>query len=353
MKFMMDYLGGANYGQMILRRHPASMGVGVILNTNNPQWPKTNFWPIAERLAERGKLPFFRPHAIWEDSHIYNPEKHNKIILTEFERIADLKGKFPQVDCYFSPMCERDNNHQQFNRLIERLLEDADKLGISIVNSVTKASYWPSGAVINELHGSKMKPNWGRCAYSTDGKQAWDQNVVKLRETPPRAVMEYFAFWVSLLNGKCNDKQPHEPGADTTRRNLREAWPYPEVFPALSMLVETPEGVRLGKEHIWKTHADQHGPVRKPREGKPVFITPADGASCIVRTVVGNKLVATMPRDGNYTDGRPKYRCNEFGFQLANKARKLSGSPMVRLMINRKEIGVVHPAFRAGVWRDA
>lgn len=347
---VLDYLGGANYGDLIVRNHPMGFGAGAILNTNKPEWPKTDFWRVAERLGKSKNMPMLRVHAIWEDNHLYDPKKHNAIIVKEFDRMVNFKSKYPWVECYFSPMCERDNKSPEYDTLLRRFSEN--RFGITIVNSVSKGPFWIDSTIINELHGDKRKPSWGRWAYSTDGKQAWDQNIVELRKSPGSASLQYFAYWVSMFNGKWNDKGPGEKGADTTKRNLRKAWPYKEVFPALSALAESPSGVRLSSRHIWKTHADQHGPERQPREGKPVFITTADGPSCKVKTLLGGKEVTELRRDRVYVDGRPKYRANEFGYQIAEKARKLSGSPMVVLVVSGKEVGVVHPAFRAGTWRD-
>lgn len=344
MNYLMDYLGGANFAGKIKRYHPRGFGAGFILDTNNPDWPKTDCWPIIDHLAQAGECPIIRVHAMWDDDHQYLP-RYEDAIMRSLGELNKRAQQYHHVRFMFSPLCERDNDSPAFEKLWQSLL-DSRHHSIALVNSVTKARYRVNA--INEFHGAKAKPQSGRFGYSFDGKNVWDQNIQKYKNDLARA--EYIALWVCLFNGKWNDKAKHEKGADVTPRPKRKAWPYPEVFPMVSALAGDPGAVELSNKHIWKPQADQHGPERQPREGKPVFITPVAGSECRLMSSNG-KLIAVMPRDGNFTDGRPKYRCNLFGFKVAEKAMQLSGSPLVTLRIGTVQVGRIHPAFRAGSFR--
>jgi hypothetical protein len=81
-----------------------------------------------------------------------------------------------------------------------------------------------------------------------------------------------------------------------------------------------------------------------------VFITPVD-AKRIELVADNGQVVAVMPRTSNFTDGRPLYRLPEFGYLVAEKAIRIHGKPTLRLIADRKEIGVVNPAYREGVYR--
>lgn len=333
-----DYLGGANYGKRILKKHPPGWAAGFILNTNKPHWPRSNAWPVITKLAASGLCPAIRVHAVWEDNHQYAPKKHDKVIFAELERAVTLAALYPAVRLFFSPFCELDTRGRAVDELFDRLDEKAGH-AVEIVNSIHRGAL--QGGVINEVHGKHAAPK-GRYIFSFDGTQCMDQDVQAFKDKHARA--ELLFFWASQMNGKWSADK------DKTKRNLRKAWPYPDLFDSIAAYADDASGAKLGRQHIWKTHADQHGPKRQPREGKPVLITPVS-AKRVDLIATNGKLVARLPRSGNFTDGRPMYRSGQFGFQLANKARELSGSPLVRLVANGKEIGTVHPAFRAGSFR--
>lgn len=339
--YAIDYLGGANYGALILKKHPRGFGAGFILNTNKPHWPKTNAWPIIEKLAASGKCPLVKVHAQWEDNHQYQPRKHDKIIMTELDRCNAMAVKFPHVRWLFSFFCELDTTGQSVDVLYSRL-HARKASNVELVNSVSKGAYRDDA--INEFHGTKGAPSRGPFTYSWDGTQCMDTDVQGIKTKYLKA--QALFFWASHMNGKWSD----DPKKDGTPRDKRKCWPYGELIDSFAAYADDASLASLDKRHIWKPHADQHGPERQPREGKPVFITPVNAKE--VQLIAANgAVIAKLPRKGNYTDGRPLYRGALFGYQYANRARKACGSSLVRLVANGKEIGTIHPAFRAGAFR--
>lgn len=351
MNLGIDYLGGANYGKVIRENHPKGFGAGFILNTNKPHWPKTDAWPVISALVASHECPFIRVHAVWEDNHTYNPKKHDKIILQEAERLAAFANMHPNICFYFSPFCERGNDSRDFDSILATLQQAYTKL--EIVNCVYTAKF-KNGGIINEVHGSKAGPKGeARHAYSYDGTQCVDSNIVG--DIRARNGAEYFMFWTSQMNGKWNVKPAGIKGADKTPRPNRKAWAYPELVQSLGAYRDYGQVVdTIGPKRIWKTHADQHQPKRAAREGKPVLICKDAGPVVSILDSKGNEVARMKrePQDFSDGSGRKMYRLGMFGYELADINRTMAGSPIVRLVgSNKITLGQIHPAFRAGSFR--
>jgi len=333
-----DYLGGANYGELIIREHPEGWAAGFILNTNDPKWPKSNMWPVIEKLAATGRCPRIRVHAMWEDNHQYNPGKHDRIINRELLKTLAMRDRFPGVEWEFSPFCERGNSSG--NELFKKLAASAK--GLTLVNSVYKSDLVFQATVKNEVHGPTPKPR-GAYNYSTDGSSAIDIDIESLKTTHKDA--STFYFWVPQDNGRLNTN-------DKTARNARKAFPFTGEFMDSIIFLSTAKGkTNLTSQHIYKTHADQHSsPEPEPRAGKPVLITRVDSRR--VDLVADNgQVVGSFGRTGKFTDGRPLYRGTTFGYLLALKAIRIQGHPVVKLVADGKVIGTINPGFRDGSYR--
>ena len=339
MKFGLDYLGGANFGAAIKEAHPVGFGAGFILNTNKPTWSKTNAWPIMTWLLKSGRCPFIRMHAMWEDNHEYVPVKHDNLIFAEYTKALQLRLEFPGIEIQFSPFCESNAKGAQLNTLFKKLR--ARNAGITLVNSVFQGDFMNDFNVVNEVHGSHKKPT-GRYNYSHDGSSSVDADVES--DKKKHSTAEYFYLWVPQFNGRLNSNDP-------TPRNRRQAFAYSKLIKSVAYLANNRGLVNLSADHIWKTHADQHNsPIPEPRAGKPVFISKVD-APRVDLVGVNGKVVATLRRAGNFTDRRPMYRSDRFGYELAELALDKGGSSVVALVANGKTIGNINPAFRAGSFR--
>ncbi len=339
MRFCLDYLAGANYGELILQEHPEGWGAGFILNTNKPEWKKNNAWPVIEALARSGRAPLIRVHAIWEDNHTYNSKKHDSVIEREFRKCLELANKFVGVEFQFSWMCENNMTAAQNSLMVKRY----NGSRVTLVNSIWKGAV-VAGAV-TEVHGDHA-PAKGPYNYSFDGKVCFDANTQKLKEVHGKCLN--FFFWFSQCNGRWNADSKKDP----TPRNKRAAWPYAKLLDSAIYLHRNKGNTRLRGNNIWKSHADQHGPTPDDRANKPVLISPTNVKE--VTLVADNgQVVGKASNSGIFNDGsgRRLYRFSEWGMDMAEKARRIQGHSVVKIMANGKSIGTVNPAFRDGSFR--
>ena len=332
-----DVLGFAKYQDLVVREWPSGWACGVFANTFG------NVWPGLTRLLETGRCPETRIQAMWDNNHQYRPREHDRIIMKELEQANQLKTAFPHVEVQFSYFCEHNIKGQQLRDLIAKCRAKAR--GVTLVNSFYQGDFVPG--MLNEVHGSHSAPK-GDYNYSDDGTHCVDSNVTATTKKHSRAKTRY--FWFLQCNGKVgNEGKPGKTPVLPPKQ--RQGWPTAELLDSVIYLHRDQGAVNLSSRHLWKSHGDQHSvPVPEPRAGKPVFITPVDAKE--VQLVADNgQVVAVMPRDGKFTDGRPKYRLDMFGFIAAEKAVRIHGKPTVKLVANGKVIGVVNPAFRAGSFR--
>jgi hypothetical protein len=331
----LDYLGGAKYGDLIQREHPAGWAAGFFANTFG------NAWPVIEKLVDSGRCPRIRIHAVWDDAHQYRPAEHDKVIMRELKKACDLRLRNLAVDVMFSPFCEHNIKGRQLEQLIQKCKPMAADAGVALVNSVFRGDLLPLDQAINEVHGTHPKPK-GTYFYSFDGLSAVDADVEKIKEQYSDA--RTFFYWVPQFNLRKNLN-------DTTPRPQRKAVPTSGLIDSVIYLHRDKGEAKLDKKHLWKSHADQHSvPLPEPRAHKPVFISPVD-CKRIELVADNGQVVAVMPRTSNFTDGRPLYRLPEYGFLVAEKAKRIHGKPTVKLIANGKLLGVVNPAFRDGSWR--
>ncbi len=340
----LDYLGGANYGDLITREHPEGWAAGFMLNVNDPKWPKMDCWPIIESLASSGRCPLIRVHAVWEDNHTYSSRKHDATIEGEFLRTEAMAKRFPGVRFQFSWMCEHNMTAAQIRPIVQKY----QGRGVELVNSIWKGQVVPG--VKTEVHGPSNVPRGGKHNYSFDGDHCVDMNVEAVKRKHRDA--DVFFFWVVQCNGRYNNKPRNLPDADNTPRNKRKAWLYEKLMDSMIFLGTTAGDVSLKGNQIWKTHADQHGPKPDSRANKPVLISPHSGARAELVASNG-QVVAIGASAGVFNDGsrRTLYRFPEFGYELANKAIRIHGSPVVRIRIGGRFVGRINPGFRAGSFR--
>ena len=151
-------------------------------------------------------------------------------------------------------------------------------------------------------------------------------------------------LWIAQYNRKKNT-------SDKTEIKDREVVPVEKQVISLDYLARYPKGnCELPNKFIWKSHADQHYNTPSPREQKPVLICPVNAQAATLHASNAKK-VYTLQRKGNYTDGRPLYRADEWGYLIAEEARVLTGSSVCTLKINGVDYGRVNPAFRQNEYR--
>lgn len=336
MMFGIDYLGGARYPDVILREHPAGWAAGFFINVDGfgPSWD------IVRQLLATGRCPRVRLQAYWHDQHIFKPSD-TEIILDRVERTNKLKQAFPNVDIQFSPMCEHSIKGAALKALFDKVRAKAR--GLTLVNSPAKGDFLFERDIINEVHGTKKPPQKGVFNYSFDGTGCVDADVENFKKTYGKA--DTFFWWTYQNNLLLNNNDP-------TPRAKRKAEPTSPLLDSMIYLRNPCGIVKLPPNYLWKSHADQHkSPKPEDRAGKPVCIIPSKVAR--VELVCDNgQVLAASSKPGPFADGRWRYYFSDYGYNLAEKAKRIqNGNPVVSLRVGGKIVGTLNPAFRAGDFR--
>ena len=108
--------------------------------------------------------------------------------------------------------------------------------------------------------------------------------------------------------------------------------------------------MKLPKGYIWKSHADRHNTPPEARAYKPVLIAPVKAPRAELVTENG-QVVAVSSQAQTFNGGGWRYYFSQYGYQLAEKARRIHGKGTVSLRLNGKVVGTLNPAFRAGSFR--
>lgn len=334
MQFGLDLLGAAKYADLAFREFPEGWSLGVFANTFGDSRAIVKKL-LGEDLGYKRAVDA-RVHLLWSDTHSFS-EKSIREAEKEAHKWKTLSSEYKDR-LLVSPWCEHNARRGLLDKLheaIKSILPDCQ-----YVNTPWKGDLLPG--VLNEVHGSHAKPK-GQYLYSFDGTSCVDADIEKFKKTHCNA--ERFYFWHPAFNGKLNVN-------DKTPRPKRKAWPTSELIDSIIYLHREigDYGAPLSSKHIWKSHADRHETPPTSREYKPVFISPVDSKR--IELVASNgQVVAVLPRKGNFTDGRPLYRADQYGYQLAEKARRIHGHPTVTVVANGKRVGYVNPAFRGGSFR--
>ncbi|NDF13039.1 MAG: hypothetical protein EB060_09540 [Proteobacteria bacterium] len=333
MMYGLDYLGGAMYADVILREHPEGWAAGFFANTFG------DAWETIARLLATGRCPCVRIHAVWQDDHRYNAKRDDPVIMRELERANKLKSTFPQVQVQFSPFCEHTITGTALTALFAKVKKAAGDL--VLVNSSLKGATIPASVGINEVHGKAGAPR-GAYNYSFDGQSCVDADVEATKERHKRAGI--FFLWAPQFNGRknLNDKTP---------RPERKAYPTSQLIDSVIYLHRTRGTVSLPSNHLWKSHADQHNaPKPEARALKPVYILPIK-ADRVELVADNGQVVAVSGGAQPYEDGRWRYYFPDFGYVMAEKARRIHAKPTCTVRVGGKVVGTVNPAYRAGVFR--
>ena len=333
MMYGLDYLGGAKFADLVLREHPTGWAAGFFANTFG------NAWPLIAKLLATGRCPRVRVHAVWQDDHKYDPKRDDPVIMRELKAANSLKATFPQVEVQFSPFCEHNIKGAQLRQLFAKVKQAAGDL--TLVNSVMNGDVLPPNVALNEIHGLH-KPLKEPYNYSFDGTPCVDADVEGLKSAHQNVVT--FFFWTSQFNGR---KNPN----DTTPRPQRQAWPTSQLIDSVIYLHNECGAAKLPRNHLWKSHADQHEvPKPEPRALKPVYILPIK-ASRVELVADNGQVVAASGGPLPFNDGRFRYYFPDYGYSMAEKARRIHGKPTVSVRVGGKVVGTVNPAFRAGSFR--
>jgi hypothetical protein len=328
MKFAIDYLGGARYGDIILKAHPKDFGAGFFSFVDG----FGSSLPVARKLASTNRCPFIRFHLWWRDNHNFNGYEDE--IINQAEDVRKLVKDFPKIQFEVSPACE----HLWRKEKADLVCANVEKIfkGLSNVE-VINTPYLGGGGQLsskykNEVHrADNQVPRQGRFNFSYDGRSAVDSPVSKDKRRWQKA--EWFFFWTYQLNLKRNEK-------DRTPRKDRKAKPTKELIESLAYLATEKGRTFIEKGWLLKSHAEQIGDTPTARENKVLVLAPIKASKCELITEDG-KVVARAPYYGSF-EKLHRYYFEVWGYKLPKR---------VRVVINGKSYGIVNPGFREGYFR--
>lgn len=332
-----DYLAGAKYPQVVIDEHPTGWAAGIFANTFGDYWKV-----MIPLLATGGRCPRVRLHAVWDDNHTYRPKDHNPIIRKEIRKAQELKAKFPEVEIQFSPFCEAKQGSP-----MDSIIGFCRKVGAEGLTLVASSldGQQVNGA-LTEYHREYSGPiGQSRFNFSWDGTTAFDDNVEKVKNKYRDA--DTMFLWSCHLSLKRKDDEK-------TPRPQRTYRPSGQHIDALVALHRPSGNVSFPSNWILKPVAEDSG---DEKSNHVCIIAPIDVPQMKLFDVAGNQVVATLKNYGRYKDkinGKTywRYYANDWGYLIAEKALRISNSRMVVLKAGGKQVGIVNPAFRAGIFRD-
>lgn len=336
MRFGLDFLAIAKYGKIAAEEFPEGWALGAFTNVQG----FGNALPAIEEVLKTGRCPEVRLHLHWEDDHKEKPDTFDKI-KKEAKRVGAFFSKFPNKDRKVSGWCEHTLSRDRANKLSDIVMHEMPA-GVQYVNSPWIKGGGKTIDGINEIHGNAEKPLSGSYNFSYDGQSAVDSNVEA--DKKKYANCDTFYLWIPQFNGRMttNDKTP---------RDKRKAFPNSRQIDSVIFLSTNSEvDAKMPKDYLLKSHSDQHTTPAEPRASKPVLIAPVKASKADLVCSNG-QVVGSLNYFGSFTGGGFRYYLGEYGYLVAEKARRITGSPVCILRINGKNICKVNPGFRSGSFR--
>jgi len=352
MKWGLDYKAAAKYEKVILDEHPEGWGAGGFVSVDG--WPVSI--PTFDKLLATGRCPWLRLELAWADDHRFT-DKYIQVVERNAKLSRPLLEKYPHIEFFISPVTEHVLNRatwEKFAAVANRVLVG---MRYQLVNSPMKGGF-VHNRLINEYHGADGKPRGGRYSFSHDGVNAVDTDMEAFKKNFARA--EYFMIWNSQMNGNRVLQETDANGRPTKilRAKRKFYLTGPEQIDSLIYLSRDRGDVRLPRGWTLKSHGDQHSVPPKGKDQKPVIITPAgEKYSEIVFKARNGQVVAKAPYFGTFNDKKTgrvvghRYYCAEWGYQIAEKAMRIHGVPIVQIWVNGKRVGRCNLAFRGGTFR--
>lgn len=322
MIYAMDYLGGAKFKDVILKEHPDGWGAGCFAQAFS------DALPIIDQLLATGRCPHLRVHLCWDDNHRYG-DQNIPAIKKEAARYEKLHQKYPNITFELSPCCEHElKNPYKYLDIVKQYAPTC----IPVNSPDSKGSM--STKYKNEVHGNNAKsPRKGAFNFSFDGNSSYDSDVESIKARLSGA--DIFFFWGANFNGKTKD-------TDTTPRPNRRAWPSSSYIDSIIYQKDPCGAVSLPNNWTYKTHSE--------KGYKPVFIIPIRANQILIKARNG-QIIDTLKYYGTFVDGRFRYYSTNWGYQSADKAKRIQGDPLVEVWVNGKKYGIINQAFRSGDFR--
>lgn len=341
MIYGLDHLGLAKYADLAAAEHPEGWALGCFSNVFGDALPGV------AKVISTGRCPRVRLQLHWEDDHNEKPDTFRKI-EAEAKRVAPFIARHPNIEWRVSGFCEHKLPRHKAEALRNLVMKHMPK-GVVYVNCpLLKGGGQTIAGAVNEIHGGDNRTVSGRMDFSFDGTGAFDADVEGFKKKFSKS--ETFYFWYSGCNGRLNDN-------DKTPRPQRKAWPTSRYIDSLIYLASVRGDLKIPSDWVCKSHSDRHTTPPEPRAGKPVVIAPNVGNE-IVFTTASGQVIAKADKGAQFIESRPGkpkrfiYRVlDDWGYLLSEKAKRISGNPVVQIRVKNKVVGQWNLAFRGNAFR--
>jgi hypothetical protein len=339
--------------QLTINQIPAGYALGFFDYIKNSPIgdPIPNFKKLlaAKNSEGKRKYPAYRVQMQYDTSHKLIDLSRLRERLPLYEKIAKENT---DVIIYISHTCEyKSNNADEINKRVALIKSLAPSC--IPVNSVWQGA--TPGSTLKETHildGKKGK-NW---LVSTDGVGAAQINMTEFHTNYADTVIRF--LWAARFNFRDAETPTPEP-VDRT------AIPTKELFQAVVRLAEgitvkapTPtfkgRVVAIKEPLLWKAWCeDFHGADN--RKLKPMFACPSSTQLLSIVTYTG-KEVCKIKKYGNLGSMKRYYTGlvnSLWGYEIGEKAERMSGSEWVWVRDGNTYYGPINPAFRRGYFLES
>lgn len=336
MLFGLDFLGLAQYSHVATANFPKGWALGVFSSTFGDSRP------AVERLLRTGKPSAVRVHLMWKDLHNFRRADFPEIVK-EAGGWRSLVEAYPNVKWYFSGACEHKMNAKAANELSSKVLNVLPQ-GVVYVNTPIEGGEDIIGSNrINERHGPNAKKKRATDQFSSDsnicGSVDSDIETIKTKFNTDHI----FFLWEPRFNGRWETN-------DMTPRPQRQGWPDTKLVRSVCALANNKGLLKeLPKGWIYKSHNENEG-EGDFKDEKPIIISPIKTDSINLKLSNGTVLAKLRYLDA-FKGGGHRYYCVKWGYELTEAAQAAQGDPRVQVWAERRQIGLINPAFRAGTYR--
>lgn len=337
MMFGLDHLGGARYSDLALREHPEGWAFRCFMNTFR------DGLPLLEAVAKSGRAPLIGTHGVWDDDHHFGNFQF-ELAKREAKRFNQLAKRFPGIVFEYSPYCEHRLSANDAHNVMQECQHLAPKCRIVNTPEHGKGAVLPAWK--NEVHG-KGPALRGLYNFSFDGTPCVDSDIEEFKAIHSRCGVFY--LWEPRFNGRWED-------TDKTLRPQRKGWPDSKLIDSVIYLHRDRGKCMLPDKWTYKSHAENKGP--NPQTGnmdqkaeKPCVIAPKKD-SRIDLVAENGQAIGSLKYYGPFSGGGFRYYSPEWGYQLAEKARRIQGHSVCSVVFGGKKVGQINPAFRFGSFRE-
>ena len=339
--------------QMTINQIPAGYALGFFDYVKNSPIgdPIPNFKKLLAAKDKDGKrkYPAYRVQMQYDESHKLIDVSRLKERLPLYEKIAKENT---DVKIYISHTCEyKSNSVAEINKRVALIKSLAPSC--IPVNSVWQGA--TPGSTLKETHildGKKGK-NW---IVSTDGVAAPQIDMEAFHNNYKNTVIRF--LWTSRFNFR--DAQTPLP-----KPANRTVTPTKELFQSMIRLAEgittkapTPTFrgriIPIKDPLLWKSQCeDFHGADN--RKLKPMLACASSAQLLSIVTYTGRE-VCKIKKYGNLGSMKRYYTGlvnSLWGYEIGEKAERMSGSEWVWVKDGNTYLGPINPAFRKGYFRGS